>query len=69
MKVHILHTGKVHIDEALAYKKKSLHPIPYTGWLRGEEKKMWVPVSSYLIDHPKGLILVDTGWHEEMRTN
>ena len=26
-----------------------------------------MPVSSYLIDHPKGLILIDTGWHEEMR--
>src|SRR5690554_3435536 len=69
MKVHVLHTGKVYIDKALAYKEKSLHPMPYTGWLRGEEKKMWVPVSSYLIEHPKGLILVDTGWHEEMRTN
>lgn len=69
MKVHILHTGKVHIDKALAYKKKSLHPMPYTGWLRGKDNKMWVPVSSYLIEHPKGLILVDTGWHEEMRAN
>ena len=69
MKIHILHTGKVYIDKALAYKEKSLHPMPYTGWLRGDEKKIWVPVSSYLIEHPKGLILVDTGWHEEMRTN
>ncbi|WP_067727721.1 N-acyl homoserine lactonase family protein [Oceanobacillus damuensis] len=69
MKVHIIHTGKVYIDKALAYNEKNLHPMPYTGWLRGEETKMWVPVSSYLIEHPKGLILVDTGWHEEMRTN
>jgi N-acyl homoserine lactone hydrolase len=67
MRVHIIHTGKVYIDQALAYKEKGLHPIPYTGWLRGKSKKIWVPVSSYLIEHPKGLILVDTGWHEEIR--
>jgi N-acyl homoserine lactone hydrolase len=69
MKVHVLNTGKVYIDRALAYKEKTLHPIPFTGWLRGKTKKMWVPVSSYLIEHPKGLILVDTGWHEEIRFN
>ncbi|MDP4171059.1 MAG: MBL fold metallo-hydrolase, partial [Bacillota bacterium] len=69
MKVHVWHTGEVYIDQALAYREKGIHPMPYTGWLRGNEKKMWVPVSSYLIEHPKGLILVDTGWHEEMRTN
>ena len=67
MKVHILHTGNVYIDKALAYKERALHPMPYTGWLRGKANKMWVPVSSYLIEHPQGLILVDTGWHEEMR--
>ena len=69
MKVHIFHTGKVYIDKALAYKEKSFHPMPYTGWLRGKKTKSWVPVSSYLIEHPKGLILVDTGWHEEIRYN
>lgn len=69
MKVHILHTGSVWIDRALAYKEKSLHPAPYTGWFRGIEKKMWVPVSSYLVEHSKGLVLADTGWHEEIRIN
>ncbi|MDG5472482.1 N-acyl homoserine lactonase family protein [Jeotgalibacillus sp. ET6] len=69
MKVHILHTGRVRIDQALAYKEKSIHPAPYTGWFRGNEKKMWVPVSSYLIEHPTGYILIDTGWHEQIREN
>lgn len=69
MKVHIWHTGKAYIDRALAFQEKSLHPIPNTGWLRGKKYKIWVPVSSYLIEHPKGTILVDTGWHEDIRTN
>lgn len=67
MKVHVLHTGMVYIDRALAFKEQGMHPMPFTGWLRGKDKKMWVPVSSYLIEHPKGLILVDTGWHEDIR--
>ncbi len=69
MKVHVWHTGMVYIDQALAFRENSFHPIPYSGWLRGKSKKLWVPVSSYLIEHPKGIILVDTGWHEEIRTN
>jgi len=39
MKVHILHTGKVYIDRALAYREKTLHPLPFTGWFRGKDKK------------------------------
>ena len=27
---------------------------------------LWLPVSAYLVEHPKGRILVDTGWHREM---
>ncbi|GAK08272.1 N-acyl homoserine lactonase family protein [Geomicrobium sp. JCM 19038] len=68
MNVHIMHTGKVQIDRALALKEKGWHPAPYTGWLRSS-KKIWVPVSTYLIEHQKGLLLLDTGWHEAIRTN
>ncbi|OIK13119.1 N-acyl homoserine lactonase family protein [Bacillus sp. MUM 13] len=69
MRVHIWHTGRVYIDQALAFRERGMHPIPYSGWFRGESKKMWVPVSTYLIEHPKGLVLVDTGWNEEIRIN
>lgn len=67
MRINVWHTGRVYIDRSLAFSEKSFHPMPYTGWFRGANKKMWVPVSSYLIEHPKGLILVDTGWHEHIR--
>ncbi|WP_255192286.1 N-acyl homoserine lactonase family protein [Natronobeatus ordinarius] len=67
--VHVFHTGSVYIDRSLAFREQSWHPIPYTGWLRPTSKKRWVPVSAYLIDHPDGLVLVDTGWHTDMRTN
>jgi N-acyl homoserine lactone hydrolase len=67
--IHVWHTGSVRIDRSLAFREKTLHPAPYTGFLRPSSCKTWVPVSSYLIEHPKGRILVDTGWHEDMRTN
>ena len=31
-----------------------------------KSKWIWLPVFSFLIEHPKGLILFDTGWHREM---
>jgi glyoxylase-like metal-dependent hydrolase (beta-lactamase superfamily II) len=65
--VQVFHTGSVYIDRALAFREKTLHPMPYTGWFRSKSKKLWVPVSAYLIDHPDGLVLVDTGWHTEIR--
>lgn len=67
--VHVFHTGSVYIDQALAFREVTWNPVPFTGWLRPTSKKLWVPVSAYLIDHPDGLVLVDTGWHTDMRTN
>lgn len=58
--VHIFHTGSVRVDRAIPYKEKN--PLAVTGWFRGEEKKVILPVSCYLIEHPKGKILIDTGW-------
>ena len=60
IKVHIFHTGKVRVDRAIPYKEKN--PLAVTGFLRGKKKKIILPVSCYLIEHPKGRILIDTGW-------
>lgn len=65
--IHVWHAGEVYIDRALAYREKTFHPAPFTGIFRSSSKKQWVPVSTYLIQHPKGNILVDTGWSEEIR--
>lgn len=67
--VRTVHTGSVYIDRALAFRESTLHPVPYTGWFRANSKKLWVPVSAYLIDHPDGLVLVDTGWHADVRAS
>jgi glyoxylase-like metal-dependent hydrolase (beta-lactamase superfamily II) len=67
--VHVLHAGEVNIDRSLAFRERTLHPMPYTGWLRPKSKRVWLPVSAYLVEHPGGTVLVDTGWHADVRTN
>jgi N-acyl homoserine lactone hydrolase len=71
IKVHILHTGKVRVDKALPFggEVKSWNPIAYTGIGRSMKHQIWVPVSCYLIEHPKGKVLIDTGWNTAMRGN
>lgn len=68
-KIHILPCGSTIVDEALPFSNKSKNPLAFTGILRGKKHKISVPVTAYLIEHPKGLILVDTGWDTAVRTN
>lgn len=69
IKIHILHTGKIIVDKALPFSNVSKNPIAWTGLLRSKSNQISLPVSVYLIEHPKGLILIDTGWHSDNRIN
>lgn len=60
IEVHVFHTGSVKVDQAIPHKEKN--PFALTGFMRSKEKKLVLPVSCYLIQHPKGNILIDTGW-------
>lgn len=67
--IHILHCGSARVDEALAYRESGLNPFAFTGIFRSSRHRISLPLSCYLIEHPKGLILVDTGWHPQVRTS
>ena len=67
IKIHLLHCGRVRVDRSLPFEEKTLHPAPYTGFFRSPSHQIWLPVSVYLIEHPRGLILLDTGWHTDVR--
>ncbi|MEE8837258.1 MAG: MBL fold metallo-hydrolase [Eubacteriales bacterium] len=67
IKVHILPCGSTVVDEALPFSNKSKNPLAFTGLFRGKKHKISVPVRAYLIEHPKGLVLVDTGWDDAIR--
>ncbi|AME09962.1 hypothetical protein AXE85_07305 [Gemella sp. oral taxon 928] len=69
IKIHILHIGRVIVDEALSFYKKGENKIAWTGIFRSKKQQISILVSIYLIEHPKGLILIDTGWHINNRTH
>lgn len=69
IKIHVLHTGTVVVDEALPFHHPNDRPLAWTGLFRSKKHRIEVPVSVYLIEHPKGLILIDTGWNTINRTH
>lgn len=60
IELYIFHTGKVKVDRAIPLRERN--PLAVTGLLRSRKKQMILPVSAYLIVHPKGNVLIDTGW-------
>ena len=69
MKIRVIHTGKVYVSSALPFKdaEKNPNPLQLTILsLYGRRHRIWLPVSAYLIEHPKAKILIDTGWHREI---
>ena len=66
MKIHVLHTGEVRVSPYLPFGGDHCNLLKASGMTTPKEDWIWLPVSVYLIEHPKGLILVDTGWHRDM---
>ena len=69
IKIHVLHTGKVCVSPDLPYGGENCSPVKASGLFARKSERLWLPVSCYLIEHPKGLVLVDTGWHRDMSPN
>ena len=66
MKIHVLHTGEVRVSPYLPFGGDNCNLLKASGLTTPKDEWIWLPVSVYLIEHPKGLILVDTGWHRDM---
>lgn len=66
MKIHVLHTGEVCVSPDLPFGGEDCSAIKASGVFQKKSERLWLPVSVYLIEHPKGLILFDTGWNREM---
>jgi N-acyl homoserine lactone hydrolase len=64
--IRVFHTGKVCIAPDLAFGGDHCSTIKASGIFGKKEDRLWIPVSSYLIEHPKGRFLVDTGWSRDM---
>lgn len=66
IKIHIFHTGEVCVAPDLPFGGDHSNAIKASGVFGKKEDRLWLPVSAYLIEHPKGKFLVDTGWAREM---
>ena len=66
IKIHVLRTGEVRVSPYLPFGGDDCSIIKASGITTPKSKWIWLPVFSFLIEHPKGLVLFDTGWHREM---
>ena len=69
MKITVFHTGRVRVSPYLPYGGDDCGIFKAAGLTTPKSEWIWLPVSAYLIEHPKGTILVDTGWNRDMSPN
>ena len=69
IKIHVFHTGEVCVSPNLPFGGDNCSAIKASGIFESKDKRLWLPVSAYLIEHPKGKFLVDTGWARDMSPN
>lgn len=66
IRIHVFHCGRVCVSPYLPYGGRNCSLIKAAGLTTRKKDRLWLPVSAYLIEHPKGKILVDTGWSREL---
>lgn len=66
IKIHVFHTGEVCVSPNLPFGGDGCSLVQASGVFEKRSDRIWVPVSAYLIEHPKGRFLVDTGWGRDM---
>ncbi|MCR5448774.1 MAG: N-acyl homoserine lactonase family protein [Solobacterium sp.] len=66
IRIHVFHTGEVCVAPDQPFGGDHCNAIKASGVFGKKEDRLWLPVSAYLIEHPKGKFLVDTGWAREM---
>lgn len=66
MKIHVLHTGYVCVSPYLPFGGEHCSLLQAAGVTVKKKDRLWLPVSAYYIEHPKGNILVDCGWDRLM---
>ena len=69
MKIHILNCGYIRIHENLLYGGGNIMTDFSKAVMASENRRVTLPVFSYLIEHPAGFFLVDTGWSRDISPN
>lgn len=66
IKIHIMHTGQVRVSPNLPLGGVNCSLLKASGLFMSKKKKIWIPVSSYLIELDGKKVLFDTGWARDM---
>ena len=66
MNIHILQCGSIRVSETVPFGNRINLRNSARQLLTPDRDRVTLPVFAYLIEHPKGLILVDTGWCREI---
>ncbi len=69
IRIRVFHTGSVCVSPYLPFGGDDCSVFKASGLTTKPSDRLWLPVSSYLIEHPKGKLLVDCGWHRSMSPN
>jgi glyoxylase-like metal-dependent hydrolase (beta-lactamase superfamily II) len=70
MKIHALQTGTVHVKKSfLRGSVAAGGTLPFLGRLFTDKESVALPIYAWLIEHPEGLFLVDTGEWPAARRN
>ncbi len=62
MKIHILRCGEIRVSETVPYGNAISAVNTARQLAEPDKKRVTLPVFCFLIEHPHGLLLVDTGW-------
>lgn len=66
IKIHVLHCGSMLVSRAVTEGGGINLKNARRAVFDSTADRVELPVSAYLIEHPKGLILVDTGWSRDI---
>lgn len=66
IKIHVFHTGEVCVAPELPFGGEHCSAIKASGIFNTSKNRLWLPVSSYLIQYNDKKILFDCGWHRNM---
>lgn len=69
IRIRVFHTGFVCVSPYLPFGGDDCNVLKASGLTTKKANRLWLPVSSYLIEHPQGKILVDCGWDRNISPN
>lgn len=66
MQIHVLHCGTIRVSETVPFGNRIDLKNSARQLAAPDSRRVTLPVCTYLIEHPRGLLLVDTGWCREI---